>query len=66
MPLRVALDEAACTGHGRCYTLAPDVFDSDDQGHCVVKVAVVDSALLDQARTGVDNCPERALALVED
>ncbi len=36
--MRVVIDHEACTGHGRCYTLAPDVFDSDDAGYGVVRV----------------------------
>jgi ferredoxin len=60
--LRVVLDAAACTGHGRCYSLAPEVFDADAEGHCVVLVAeLVTPDLEAQARLGVDNCPERAL-----
>ena len=27
---RVTVDADRCTGHGRCYTLAPDVFDADE------------------------------------
>jgi ferredoxin len=27
---RVSVDADRCTGHGRCYTLAPDVFDADE------------------------------------
>src|SRR6187401_456533 len=31
--MRVLIDEDRCTGHGRCYSLVPDLFDADDQGH---------------------------------
>ena len=62
MALRVLFDADACTGHGRCYTLAPDVFDPDDAGHCIVKLAIVDGPELEaQVATGVSNCPEQAL-----
>ena len=64
--MRVILDEAACVGHGRCYTLAPEVFDADDQGHCLVIRPVVDAELVDRAAIGVANCPERALSLVDE
>ena len=66
MAERVVLDEAACVGHGRCYTLAPDVFDADDEGHCVVKLDAVDGELTAQARIGAANCPERALDVVSE
>ena len=65
MAVRIVLDEAACTGHGRCYSLAPDVFDADEQGHCLVRNEVVEGDLVAQARTGVANCPERALDAVD-
>lgn len=66
--MRVVLDEQACVGHGRCYAVAPDVFDADDAGHCVVRVhdGKVPEALTAQARHGVANCPEGALAVVDD
>jgi ferredoxin len=63
--VRVRLDEAKCTGHGRCYVLGPDVFGEDEAGHCVLRVALVPLALADQARAGEQNCPEGALEIEE-
>jgi ferredoxin len=63
--VRIVLDAERCQGHGRCYTLAPDLFDSDDVGHCVLLVDEVPAGLEDDARDGVENCPEQALALTE-
>jgi ferredoxin len=62
--VKVRLDESACVGHGRCYAIAPDVFDADDQGHCVLRFVdePVPVPLVDRARHGVANCPEKALA----
>jgi len=64
--VRVVIDHEACTGHGRCYTLAPDVFDSDDAGYGVVRVDEVPDELQDQARNGVRNCPERAITITDE
>ena len=61
----VRVDSNLCVGHGRCYALAPDVFSSDDFGHCVLLVDRVEGALADQARIGAENCPERAITLEE-
>jgi ferredoxin len=61
--MRVSVDTEVCTGHGRCYVLAPDVFGSDDYGHCVVLHDDVGDDLVAQARTGAENCPERAIAV---
>jgi ferredoxin len=65
--VRIVLDADRCTGHGRCYALAPDVFDADDDGHCIVRVeGDVPSELADKARTAVANCPELALSISDD
>jgi ferredoxin len=61
--VRIRLDADRCQGHGRCYVLAPDLFDADDYGHCVLLVDEVPAGREDDARTGVENCPEQALAL---
>jgi len=62
-PVKVRVDVDLCVGHGRCYALAPDVFGADDFGHCEILVTDVEGALADQARLGVDNCPERAITI---
>jgi ferredoxin len=64
--VKVRLDDDLCVGHGRCYALAPELFDADDQGHCVVRHDVVPAGLEEQAATGVANCPEDALSIVDD
>jgi ferredoxin len=61
--IRVRVDPELCTGHGRCYSLAPDVFDADEVGHCIVVVEHVSGELEDQAVTGEQNCPERAITV---
>lgn len=60
---RIVVDADRCTGHGRCYTLAPDVFDADEVGHSVVLVAEVSGELEAQAVTAEQNCPEGAITL---
>jgi len=61
--VKVRIDPALCQGHGRCYSLAPEVFDADDEGHGVVLVEDVPPEHQAGARTGVDNCPERAITI---
>jgi len=61
--MKVVLDEERCQGHGRCYSLAPEVFDSDDLGHCVILTEEVPGRLEEAARSAVANCPEQALAI---
>jgi ferredoxin len=62
--VKLRLDVDACVGHGRCYALAPDLFDADDRGHCILKLdGEVPTELEQAARTGVSNCPEDALGI---
>jgi ferredoxin len=63
--MRIVLDEDACVGHGRCYALAPAVFDADDMGRCRVLVAEPGPELEEAARAAVSTCPEDALRIEE-
>ncbi len=64
--MKLAVDLGRCTGHGRCYTLAPKVFDADDEGHCVLLAAEVPAAHEREARSAAVNCPEDAIAIIEE
>jgi len=59
----VRVDVDLCVGHGRCYVLAPDVFGTDEFGHCVVLEEQVANSLAADARNGADNCPEQAITV---
>lgn len=61
--MKLRIDSEACTGHGRCYALAPELFDADDYGHSVLLQDDVPQDQADQARLAVANCPERAITL---
>ena len=63
--MRVFVDPDKCTGHGRCYSLAPAVFAADEQGHCLIEVNDVPPELADAARLGAANCPEGASRVEE-
>jgi ferredoxin len=63
--VKVKVDAAACQGHGRCYALAPDIFEADDHGHCVIPQADVPAGREDAARAGAENCPEDAITVEE-
>ncbi len=67
--MRLAVSADLCRGHGRCYTLAPDLLeDDDDEGYVTARgqEIVVPADLVDDARTAAGSCPERAIALLED
>ena len=65
--MRVVIDTERCTGHGRCYSLAPAVFTDDVEGNGVL---IGDGAItadhLEDARRAVLSCPERAIAIEDE
>jgi ferredoxin len=61
---QLEVDGDRCTGQGRCYAVAPELFDCDDYGHGVVIAgAEIDSK---SARLAVLNCPENAIRFESD
>jgi ferredoxin len=62
--MRLTLDRDACQGHNRCYLLAPELFDVDDEGYAVlIGDGTVPEGLEEKARLAVDNCPEFAITV---
>ena len=62
-PARLVVDRGACAGHGMCYSVAPALVESDEQGDPVVLVDPISAEQLGDADTAVSVCPERALSL---
>ena len=62
--MRISLDNDACQGHNRCYAIAPELFDVDDEGYAILLVdGDVPAELEDKARLCADNCPEYAITV---
>jgi len=61
--MRVRVDADRCQGHARCWSLCPEVFSLDDEGHSYVTDPGVPSASEERAREAARNCPERAIQL---
>lgn len=62
--MKINFDRDACQGHNRCYMLAPELFDVDDEGYAILLVdGEVPDELADKAQLTVDNCPEFAITL---
>lgn len=60
--MKIRFDRSACQGHNRCYMLAPELFDVDDDGYAILRVeGDVPAELEDKAQLCVDNCPEYAI-----
>ena len=65
--MKVTVDSEKCQGHNRCYALAPELFDVDDLGYAMAMGdGTVTPDLQDKARLAVANCPEHAIAIIEE
>lgn len=65
--MHIAIDEAKCMGHGRCYAVAPDLLSDDEEGFVAERGRCweIPSELLGQAEDAADACPEGAIAIME-
>jgi ferredoxin len=64
--MRIEVDDDRCEGHGRCYALAPELFEPDEIGNShPVGDGRVPSELESKARLAVANCPEHAITANE-
>lgn len=61
--MRLRLDPIACTGHGICAELLPEMIRLDDWGYPIVDDATVPAGLLPMARRTLNACPALALRL---
>jgi len=62
---RVQVDRERCVGSGVCESLAPEVFEIDDDGVLQVHHEEPSADELDDVQHAVQQCPARALALAE-
>jgi ferredoxin len=64
--MKLHVEHDLCSGHGRCYAVAPDVFDSDDEGYNDARGRTVEIAAEHEAdaKLGQRACPENAIRLV--
>jgi ferredoxin len=61
--MKIRIDTEACTGHGRCYTLAPALFHADDEGFGQLHSEDVPPEREADARRAAVSCPELAVSL---
>jgi ferredoxin len=63
--MRVVIDESRCSGHGRCYDVAPSLFTDDDRGYGQVIGDGNCDAHRAAAAAAISVCPERAISVVD-
>lgn len=63
--MKLSVDAAQCTGHGRCYILAPDLLECDDEGYVTIRGEPIDvpADQLAAAEEAAGTCPEGAISL---
>jgi ferredoxin len=60
---RLQVDPVACTGHGLCAELLPELISADDWGYPIIASGHVPVRLSRMARRAVTDCPALALTL---
>ena len=65
--MKIRVDDSRCEGHGRCYSIAPELLEADEigNGHAIGD-GTVPPELEEKARRAALNCPERAVLIEED
>jgi len=66
MSQHLRVNPIACSGHGACAELLPELIVLDEWGYPVVDAAPVPARLRRQARRVVSDCPALALRLTGD
>jgi ferredoxin len=60
------VDPTACTGHGLCAELLPEMVQMDDWGYPIIDVRPIPPGLRQHAQRAVSFCPTLALTLRPD
>ncbi len=63
---RLSVDPIACSGHGLCAELLPELIALDQWGYPVLADEPVPASLAHRARRAVTDCPALALTLADD
>jgi ferredoxin len=66
--VKLSVDADQCTGHGRCYRMAPDLLTFDDEGYVTLRGDSVEvpEGQLAAADEAAGSCPEGAISLIDD
>jgi len=65
--MKLSVSAELCRGHGRCYTLAEDLLEDDDDGFVTARGRIIDvpDDQVEDARNAAGSCPEGAIQLLE-
>jgi ferredoxin len=60
---RLRVNPIACTGHGLCAELLPEIIELDPWGYPILSSSAVPAGLMEHAKRAVDTCPTLALLM---
>lgn len=63
MSHQLRVNPIACTGHGACAELLPEIIEPDPWGYPILSSPMVPPALVPHARRAAASCPVMALIL---
>jgi len=63
MSYQLRVNPIACTGHGLCAELLPEVIELDPWGYPILRSATVPHGLVEHAKRAVTACPTLALLM---
>ena len=66
--MKLTVDADRCMGHGRCYSVAPDLLTYDEEGFVTIRGVVIDvpEDQIEAAKEAVESCPEQAFVVIEN
>jgi len=66
--VKIYIDPDECTGHGRCYRLAPDLLTYDDEGYVSIRGQPIEvpKDQIEFAQEAEGTCPEGAISLIHE
>jgi ferredoxin len=66
--MHISIDADKCMGHGRCYSVAPDLLTDDEEGFVAERGRCweVPADQVGPAQDAVDACPEGAISTQEN
>ena len=62
----IRVDPNICAGFGVCVGLCPEVFELHEDGYAFVRVTEPPPEFESEVRAAVNQCPARAISIVED
>jgi ferredoxin len=63
--IRIEVNRETCSGFGSCVLVSDSLFDLDDEGLVVLKVATVPDEELDTVQRAVYDCPTDSISFTE-